>query len=92
MEEGHHQPPVDEDDDEIPLGEGGDTPKNLFGSARDAVLSIVKKVCEVKNQLRGSQELSMRFSEANAKNTTMPIFYYYKVIKISTFITILIIF
>lgn len=47
VEEGHHQPSADEDDDDIPLGEGGETPKNLFGSARDAVLSIVKKVCVV---------------------------------------------
>jgi hypothetical protein len=26
---------------------GGDAPKNLFGSARDAVISIVKKAAQV---------------------------------------------
>ncbi|XP_063233636.1 SUN domain-containing ossification factor isoform X2 [Bacillus rossius redtenbacheri] len=45
-------PDVDDDDDEEPLDmmEPGDTPKNLFGSARDAVLSIVKKAAEALGQ------------------------------------------
>ncbi|KAG8329675.1 SUN domain-containing ossification factor isoform X3 [Homalodisca vitripennis] len=49
VDEGHHQPAVDDDDDDdddlVAEGEG-EGPKNLFGSARDAVLSIVKKAAE----------------------------------------------
>lgn len=50
LDEVHHASTVvdddDDDDDEMLAGEGGDAPKNLFGSARDAVLSIVKKAAE----------------------------------------------
>lgn len=37
----------DSDEEELLDSEGGDPPRNLFGSARDAVLSIVKKAAEV---------------------------------------------
>ncbi|XP_012230551.1 SUN domain-containing ossification factor isoform X2 [Linepithema humile] len=48
-----HEASPDEDDDEdsdeeeLLDSEGGESPRNLFGSARDAVLSIVKKAAEV---------------------------------------------
>lgn len=42
-----HELGVDDDDDEVVVGEKGEEPRNLFGSARDAVLSIVKKVCKI---------------------------------------------
>ncbi|XP_054283481.1 SUN domain-containing ossification factor [Macrosteles quadrilineatus] len=50
VDEGHpglHGAMEDDDDVEV-VGEGGEggAPKNLFGSARDAVLSIVKKAAE----------------------------------------------
>lgn len=38
---------LDEDDDEPLDFDSGDPPKNLFGSARDAVLSIMRKAAEV---------------------------------------------
>ncbi|XP_012273915.1 SUN domain-containing ossification factor isoform X2 [Orussus abietinus] len=37
----------DDEDEEVLEAESGEPPRNLFGSARDAVLSIVKKAAEV---------------------------------------------
>lgn len=49
LEEKNTDEDDDEDSDEEELldSEGDDTPSNLFGSARDAVLSVVKKAAEI---------------------------------------------
>ncbi|KAL0107163.1 hypothetical protein PUN28_015586 [Cardiocondyla obscurior] len=49
LEEKNTDEDDDEDSDEEELldSEGGDSPSNLFGSARDAVLSVVKKAAEI---------------------------------------------
>lgn len=49
LEEKNADEDDDEDSDEEELldSEGGDSPSNLFGSARDAVLSVVKKAAEI---------------------------------------------
>ncbi|XP_012539136.1 SUN domain-containing ossification factor isoform X2 [Monomorium pharaonis] len=49
LEEKNPDEDDDEDSDEEELldSEGGDSPSNLFGSARDAVLNVVKKAAEI---------------------------------------------
>ncbi|XP_011699792.1 PREDICTED: SUN domain-containing ossification factor isoform X2 [Wasmannia auropunctata] len=49
LEEKHTDEDDDEDSDEEESldSEGGDSPSNLFGSARDAVLNVVKKAAEI---------------------------------------------
>lgn len=49
LEEKNTDEDDDEDSDEEELldSEGGDSPSNLFGSARDAVISVVKKAAEI---------------------------------------------
>ncbi|CAH0557066.1 unnamed protein product [Brassicogethes aeneus] len=43
----HENPPDDDDDDDELDAAKGDSPKNLFSSATDAVISMVKKAAEV---------------------------------------------
>ena len=48
------------------MGDSGEAPKNLFGSARDAVLSIVKKAAEVLVKTpEGEQQSSFNETESN---------------------------
>uniref|UniRef100_A0A1B6DYA5 SUN domain-containing protein n=2 Tax=Clastoptera arizonana TaxID=38151 RepID=A0A1B6DYA5_9HEMI len=70
VEEAHHPSTVidDDDDDEELAGEDGDAPKNLFGSARDAVLSIVKKAAEA--LAKPPEETVTKNVVSNAENLT----------------------
>nr|CAD7259288.1 unnamed protein product [Timema shepardi] len=58
-----------DDDDEEPLykSETGEPPRNLFGSARDAVLSIVKKAAEalVKGGEKGNETSTTALGDAD---------------------------
>lgn len=70
VDEEVHQSGVDDDDDDLLVGEGGDVPKNLFGSARDAVLSIVKKAAEVLVKTPEESE-GRNYTGSIVENTTL---------------------
>lgn len=59
---------VEDDDEEFEEGENLEKPKNLFTSARDAVLSIVKRAAEVLGKREG--ELDGDDEYANSTGVT----------------------
>ncbi|XP_025264578.1 SUN domain-containing ossification factor isoform X2 [Camponotus floridanus] len=65
----------DSDEEELLNSEGGDPPRNLFGSARDAVISLMKKAAEVlvkSSDLTGNNitEIQQSIDDGNILNNS----------------------
>ncbi|XP_063984502.1 SUN domain-containing ossification factor isoform X2 [Diachasmimorpha longicaudata] len=60
----------DDDDEEVLDNDGGDSSRNLFGSATDAVIRIVKKAAEVLAKTGDPAQSNTTDQETNGENVT----------------------